>query len=148
MGRILNINRFSARYHLANPDHVRISSEISGFSESADEWQLLPIEAGMVILQQKLEPEPIHCSDCFWAGNLAKIGSSFLRPYFWYKAQNLRTALTAQAKKNNFHRLLNKVDTLCRTRSNEWWELSENLSFLSLTILRVSVFWRLGRSSK
>ena len=87
IGRILNINRFSARYHLANPDHVRISPKISGFSECADEWGgLLPIEAAMVILHQKLEPEPIHCSDCFWAENLAKAGSSFRRSYYWYQS--------------------------------------------------------------
>ena len=31
-GKFLNINRFSVWYHLANPEHVRISVEISGFS--------------------------------------------------------------------------------------------------------------------
>ena len=31
-GKFLNINRFFVWYHLANPEHVRISVEISGFS--------------------------------------------------------------------------------------------------------------------
>ena len=144
--KILNINRFTARYHLANPDHVRISAQISGFSECADEWELLPIEAVMVILHQKLEPETIH-SEWFWAKNLAKIGSGFLRKKLWYKTFSAKLVFFGQLSKNILWYILHNslLIIIPCTDDGDHWKISDfNFEWPGW----VSVFWRLGPSSK
>ena len=128
-GKFLNINRFFVWYHLANPEHVRISVEISGFS--AVRWWMRAF--------------------AYWVcdGNPS--------PKIRTSAYSGRTALGRKFGKNHIKlptlekKLPQMNSTKVRTLwSWSWWGIGDRQRTSSYNFQWpdwVSVFWRLAQSS-